>query len=203
MSLPERRKALFLDRDGVINVDRQYVYRVEDFEFVPGIFELCAAAADLGYLLVVATNQAGIGRGLYTEADFERLTSWMIDTFREHGLEIARVYHCPYHPTAGVGVYRQESFDRKPSPGMLLRARDDLHLDLAGSIFIGDNDSDMRAGAAAGIGCLLHLKREPGPTDDAAHDVVVVTTLEQATQWVRRQAGADGDPRDDGSSGSS
>jgi len=190
MSPTGRRKALFLDRDGVINVDHHYVCRVEDFDFVPGIFELCATAADLGYVLVVVTNQAGIGRGLYTEADFERLTDWMVDTFRGRGIEIARVYHCPYHPTEGVGAYRRESFDRKPNPGMLLRARDDLQLDLGSSILIGDKDSDMRAGAAAGVGRLLHFTGETGLTDQATDGVVFVTTLEQAGECLRREASA-------------
>jgi D-glycero-D-manno-heptose 1,7-bisphosphate phosphatase len=150
-------RALFLDRDGVINVEKNYVHRVEDFEFMPGIFELCRRAGELGYLLVVVTNQAGIGRGFYTEADFQRLTEWMVAAFGDAGVAISRVYHCPYHPTAGFGAYRQDSFDRKPRPGMLLKARDDLNLDLARSVLIGDKDSDMLAGRAAGVGQLIKL----------------------------------------------
>ena len=147
----------FLDRDGVINVEKHYVYRVEDFEFLPGIFELCAAAMERGYLIVVVTNQAGIGRGYYTEVDFKHLTEWMVGAFTQRGIDIARVYHCPYHPIAGVGEYRRESFDRKPNPGMLLRARDELGLDLVGSVLIGDKDSDIVAGRAAGVGHLIKL----------------------------------------------
>ena len=175
-------KALFLDRDGVINVDRHYVYRVEDFEFVPGIFDLCAAAAERGYLIVVVTNQAGIGRGYYTEADFARLSEWMVGAFKQRGIEIARVYHCPYHPTAGIGEYRRESFDRKPHPGMLLRARDELRLDLPGSVFVGDKDSDMAAGLAAGVGLLLKLV--PGDADTAPSEglVMAVDSLAAAAQ---------------------
>ncbi|HOW46399.1 MAG TPA: HAD-IIIA family hydrolase, partial [Rubrivivax sp.] len=89
MTTADAARALFLDRDGVINADRHYVHRIEDFEFVPGIFELCSTAAELGYRLVVATNQAGIGRGLYTEADFQRLTEWMLDVFGQRGIRIA------------------------------------------------------------------------------------------------------------------
>jgi D-glycero-D-manno-heptose 1,7-bisphosphate phosphatase len=182
MRPPPARKALFLDRDGVINVDRHHVHRIEDFEFLPGIFELCAAAADRGYLLVVVTNQAGIGRGLYTEADFQRLTAWMVSVFRQRGIDIARVYHCPYHPTAGIGAYRRESFDRKPNPGMLLKARDDLGLDLSRSVFIGDKDSDMAAGLAAGVGRLfkLGLSVEAGPPGDRS--VVLVDSLAAVVQ---------------------
>ena len=155
------RRALFLDRDGVINVEKNYVYRIEDFEFLPGIFELTATARDLGFALVVVTNQAGIGRGYYTEADFQRLTDWMLAEFRSRGMVIDRIYHCPYHPTAGIGEYLRESFDRKPNPGMILRARDELHLDLSQCVLIGDKDSDIEAGRAAGVGHLLLL----GKTD--------------------------------------
>lgn len=170
-------RALFLDRDGVINVDRHYVHRIEDFEFVSGIFELCAHACALGYRLLVVTNQAGIARGYYTEADFERLTKWMVEAFAHRGIAVDRVYHCPYHPTAGLGEYRRESFDRKPNPGMLLRARDELGLDLARSAFVGDKDSDMEAGRRAGVGQLIKLDvaaEAAAPHDD---DVTVVTSL--------------------------
>ena len=100
--LGQRRKALFLDRDGVINVEKNYVYRIEDFEFLPGIFELCALAQRLGFLLVVITNQAGIGRGFYSEADFQQLTSWMLAQFQARGISIEQVYHFPYHPIAHI-----------------------------------------------------------------------------------------------------
>ncbi|MDR2876541.1 MAG: D-glycero-beta-D-manno-heptose 1,7-bisphosphate 7-phosphatase [Chromatiales bacterium] len=158
-------KALFLDRDGVINVEKDYVHRIEDFEFVDGIFELCRAAQARGYLLVVITNQSGIGRGYYSEAQFQELTAWMKNEFSREGVEITRVYHCPYHPDSGIGEYRMESFDRKPNPGMILRAERDLGLDLARSILVGDRVSDMQAAEAAGIGCRVLLRTahsEPG-----------------------------------------
>jgi D-glycero-D-manno-heptose 1,7-bisphosphate phosphatase len=149
------RKALFLDRDGVINVEKNYVYRIEDFEFLPGIFDLCTIAKQRGFLLVVITNQAGIGRGYYSEADFNRLTEWMLEEFQAHDIKIDRVYHCPYHPTAGIGKYRQESFDRKPNPGMILKARQEFNLNLSQSVLIGDKNSDIEAGRAAGVGYLI------------------------------------------------
>ena len=145
------RAALFLDRDGVINVDRHYVWRIEDFEFMPGIFELVEAAVQGGLLPIVVTNQAGIGRGYYTEGDFRRLDEWMHAQFRERGAAIARTYYCPFHPTEGIGVYRRESFDRKPNPGLILRAKADFDLDLSNSVLVGDKDSDIEAGRAAGV----------------------------------------------------
>lgn len=176
--------ALFLDRDGVINVERHYVYRIEDFEFMPGIFALCEAAAAAAMRLVVVTNQAGIGRGYYTSDDFGRLTRWMCAEFARRGIDIAAVYHCPYHPNAGIGEYRRESFDRKPNPGMLLRARDDLGLDLARSALVGDKDSDIAAGRAAGVGRLIRLVDgdEPPP---ATADVTPVRSLAEAAAIVR------------------
>ena len=146
------KRALFLDRDGVINVDKNYVHKIKDFEFREGIFNLCRAAVNSGMLLVVVTNQAGIGRGIYAEADFWRLTHWMEAHFEKEKAQIARVYHCPFHPEFGIGEYRQNSLDRKPRPGMFLRARDELGIDLANSVMIGDKESDMLAAAAAGIG---------------------------------------------------
>lgn len=181
------RRALFLDRDGVINVEKNYVHRIEDFEFIPGIFELCACARDLGFVLVVVTNQAGIARGFYSEADFERLTKWMLGEFRERGIEIARVYHCPYHPTAGIGDYRQESFDRKPQPGMFLKARDELGLDLAGSVLVGDKDSDIEAGRAAGVGTLIKLAASDSMAmSGRERDVLVLDSLAAVSRWVGR-----------------
>jgi D-glycero-D-manno-heptose 1,7-bisphosphate phosphatase len=155
-------KALFLDRDGVINIEKCYVYRREAFHFREGIFELCQSAQTLGYLLVVVTNQAGIARGYYTEPEFLELTEWMIHKFAEQVIQIARVYYCPYHPIHGVGKYKYDSPDRKPKPGMLLRARSDFNLDLKSSVLIGDQPSDIYAASAAGIGTKILLRSEAG-----------------------------------------
>jgi D-glycero-D-manno-heptose 1,7-bisphosphate phosphatase len=178
MGTPAQSKALFLDRDGVINVDSNYVWRIEDFEFLPGIFELCRAAQTVGFLPVVVTNQAGIGRGYYTEQDFQTLTEWMLAEFSAHGIGISRVYHCPYHPTEGIGEYRRDSPDRKPNPGMILKAKDHLGLDLSQSVLVGDKDSDIDAGRAAGVGYnikLLHdaeAKRSPNGLEfDTLHAI--------------------------------
>jgi D-glycero-D-manno-heptose 1,7-bisphosphate phosphatase len=146
-------RALFLDRDGVINVDRGYVSSRDDFELIDGITDLGRHAVGLGYLLIVATNQAGIGRGYYTEADFLALTDWMCSAFREQGAPIARVYYCPFHPEFGVGEYRRESDCRKPAPGMILRAAREFDIDLDRSVLVGDKESDIMAGITAGVGC--------------------------------------------------
>jgi D-glycero-D-manno-heptose 1,7-bisphosphate phosphatase len=122
-------------------------------------------------------------------ADFERLTRWMVDAFGERSVAIDRVYHCPYHPTAGVGAYRRDSFDRKPNPGMLLRARDELGLDLSRSAFVGDQDTDMEAGRRAGVGTLIRLVHaEPPPTGDVAPDVHPIDSLAAAAPLLEDRA---------------
>ena len=175
----EDRKALFLDRDGVINVERGYVHSREDFQFQDGIFELCRAARSLDYLVVVVTNQAGIARGYYTESQFLELTEWMINRFAEHEVHVARVYYCPYHPVHGLGVYKRESPDRKPLPGMLLRARTDLGLDLGSSILVGDRSSDIQAAEAAGVGTKILLRSGAVELDAPAIQCHIADSLEQ------------------------
>lgn len=139
-------KALFLDRDGVVNVEKNYLYKIEDFELIDGIVEVCKHYAVLGYLIIIVTNQSGISRGYYTQEDFNRLSQWMIEYFKSLGVTITHIYHCPHH----------ESIDghcdcRKPQPGMFLEAQKDFDLDMARSIMIGDNERDIQAAIRAGV----------------------------------------------------
>jgi D-glycero-D-manno-heptose 1,7-bisphosphate phosphatase len=152
--------ALFLDRDGVINFDHGYVYQIEKFQFIDGIFELVYAANKAGYLVVVVTNQAGIGRGYYTENDFEFITDWMCTQFSRYGAKINAVYFSPYHPEHGIGYYRKESECRKPSPGMIIKAAKENKINLNESILIGDKITDLIAGQRANIETLLYFGEE-------------------------------------------
>jgi len=145
-------RALFLDRDGVINLDYGYVHRQDQIHFVDGIFEVCRYACRLGFAIIVVTNQAGIGRGFYSQEDFAKLMCWMKKHFSRQGCPIDDIYWCPYHPTEGVGSYRKESFNRKPNPGMIFNAVKKYNILLSKSVLIGDNLSDMIAGNAAGVG---------------------------------------------------
>ena len=186
-----KRRALFLDRDGIINVDTGYVHAIEQFAFVPGIFDLVRfASVELGWAVVVATNQSGIGRGLFDEATFERLTAWMLRRFAEEGAPLTRVYHCPYHPDAGIGPYRRDHPWRKPHPGMILQAAADLDLDLANSAFVGDEMRDMQAAAAAGIEMRIRLNKAGIQTETGAPAHDVVGDLAEALALLRRRAGA-------------
>ena len=161
---------LFLDRDGVINHDSGYMSRAENFRFIDGIFDLCRAARRSGYLLIVVTTPAGIGRGFYSEEDFCALTEWMCDRFKVEGAPRTDVFYCPFHPERGVGHYKKESFDRKPNPGMLLRAAIKHGIDMRRSIMIGDKDSDMQAAsnASVGIRCLYLTSADEAIVSNAA-----------------------------------
>jgi len=140
------------------------VYRQQDFEFVPGIFNLCRSARQLGYAIFVVTNQAGIGRGYYTEQDFHALTAWMCGVFLQEGAAIDKVYFCPTHPVHGLGAYKVDSPMRKPNPGMILQAATEYGLDLARCVLVGDKESDLQAGFTAGVGCSVLYLASPGVT---------------------------------------
>lgn len=182
------RPAAFLDRDGVINLDRGYVFRAADFEFVTGVFEGAAALQRLGFALVVLTNQSGIGRGLYSESDFLALTRWMNGRFEQHLVHIDGVFYCPHHPTEAFGDYRCECDCRKPAPGMLLRAARELNLDLARSAMFGDRVSDLQAAAAAGVPLRYLLgtngSSRPAPPDIAGLSIAEFSNLQHAAASV-------------------
>lgn len=178
----QMRKAVFLDRDGIINVDGHYVHTVEEFQFVDGIFDFCRKAKEKGYLLIVFTNQSGIARGYYTEEEFMALSDWMCDQFARQGAPIEKVYYCPYHPEKGIGKYHVESYDRKPNPGMLLKARDAYGIDMAESVVLGDKPSDVDAGRNGQVGKLILFPGEYGTSD--AEDVITVHSLAEAAQYL-------------------
>lgn len=158
-------KALFLDRDGVVNVEKNYLYKIEDFELINGIVEVCQHYEALGYLIIIVTNQSGISRGYYSGEDFERLSAWMIEHFKSLGVVITHIYHCPHH----------ESIDgacdcRKPQPGMFLDAQKEYALDMQNSVMIGDNERDIQAAIRAGVGTNILLSAEV--RDSAANQIV-------------------------------
>jgi len=179
--------ALFLDRDGVINRNHGYVHKQEDFDFIEGIFEVARHACKQNYKLVVITNQAGIGRGYYTEEQFHQLTDWMRQQFSEAGAPISMVYFSPYHPTAGLGKYLKDDYSRKPHPGMIRQAQKDLSIDLSRSVLIGDKVSDIQAGIAAGVGTnLLFAAERPNELDSLNYQLI--TTLHEAISYLQRGA---------------
>lgn len=146
------RPALFLDRDGVLNEDPGYVYRWEDFVWIPGAREAIAAFNAAGWWVFVVTNQSGVGRGYYQEEDVRILHGRMAEALAENGARIDAFYYCPYHPEATVETYRHpDPPGRKPNPGMLLEAMADFPVDVARSIMVGDKDADVEAARRAGV----------------------------------------------------
>jgi D-glycero-D-manno-heptose 1,7-bisphosphate phosphatase len=168
---------LILDRDGVINVDTGYLHRIEECRFIDGIFDMARMFRDEGFRLAIATNQSGIGRGYFDDADFRRLMDWILARFRDQGVIIEGVYHAPDHPTEGIGRYRRDTPWRKPGAEMLLQAIADLGLDPTSSWAIGDRPGDMIAAARAGIRHRVLLdSTKPGPAR-LADGVWTVPTL--------------------------
>lgn len=135
-------KAIFLDRDGTINVEKNYLYKIKDFEFLPGVVDALKQLQQAGYLLIIVTNQSGIGRGYYTEEDFQKLNDWMVSTLKELGIEISKVYFCPHLPDADVETYRKDCDCRKPKLGMYNQAISDYNIQLSKSYAIGDKIRD-------------------------------------------------------------
>ena len=145
-------KAAFLDRDGVVNVEKGYGYKIEDFQFNKGIFELCRLFQDRQYKIVIISNQSGIARGYYTIDQLRELTGWMRDRFKDQGVIISKFYFCPHHPVKGIGRFKKKCDCRKPNPGMILRAKKELQLTLSECLLVGDQLSDIDAAKNAGIG---------------------------------------------------
>lgn len=178
-------RALFLDRDGVINVDHGYVIRRQEFEFVDGIFDLCRTARRLGYRIFVVTNQAGIGRGYYSEQEFLALTRWMCGVFERELAAIDKVYFCPTHPVHGVGKYKVASTLRKPGPGMILQAAREFDIDLAQSVLVGDRASDMHSGIAAGVACNLLFLGSAASDLQSVAGARTIASLGEALSYLR------------------
>lgn len=141
-------KALFIDRDGVINVEKNYLHKIEDFEFIDGVFDTLKSALKKGYLIIIITNQSGIERGYYSEEDYQKLTKWMIQEFKKNDITISKVYHCPHTDDSTCEC-------RKPKPGMILKAQREFDINLQDSILIGDKESDIEAGIGAKIGATI------------------------------------------------
>lgn len=173
------RGGLFLDRDGVVNVDRGYVHRPGQIAFVPGIFDLGRAAMRLNLPIMIITNQAGIARGLYTVPQLRDLMAWMLAQFAEEGVAIARVEYSPWFPpgltppdgSALLAEWVRDSWWRKPGAGMLRRAAQAVGIDPARSVLVGDREGDIAAGRAAGVGATIQfVPGTPSPALDLVPD---------------------------------
>jgi D-glycero-D-manno-heptose 1,7-bisphosphate phosphatase len=182
-----KRRGLLLDRDGVINVECGYIGTRDRFEFMPGIFPFLNAAQDMGYRLAIITNQSGVARGMYTEADHEKLTAWILKEMAGQGITIDLPLACFEYPGGKVAAYARESFWRKPNPGMVLEAVQRLNLDPARSAFIGDQPRDMEAARLGGIVMRLYLSEDG---KDAPEGVKIVKNFDEALKALKASAPA-------------
>lgn len=157
-------KAVFFDRDGVINIDTGYVGKIEDFTFVEGIIPAMRIAQQQGYLLIIVTNQSGIGRDYYTEDDFQQLTQWMKSELVQQGVNIDAVFHCPHTDSDDCEC-------RKPKPGLFLQAIDKYDVDCDNSWMLGDSERDIEAAVAAGIGNTVFFDPDSNKTTSAQHKI--------------------------------
>ena len=144
--------AIFLDRDGTINVDHGYVHEIDNFQFIDGVIDAMRELKKMGFALVLVTNQSGIARGMFSEDQFMQLTEWMDWSLADRDVDLDGIYFCPHHPEAKEEAYRQSCECRKPQPGMLLSAQQELNIDMAASYIVGDKIDDLLAGKAAGVG---------------------------------------------------
>ena len=144
--------AVFLDRDGTLNVDHGYVHEIDNFQFIDGAIEALQELKKMGFALVLITNQSGIARGMFSEDQFMQLTEWMDWSLADRDVDLDGIYFCPHLPDAPVEAYRQACDCRKPHPGMLLSAQKHLDIDMAASYMVGDKTEDVLAGKAAGVG---------------------------------------------------
>ena len=152
MDSGKKNKALFLDRDGTINIEKKYLCKIEDFEFTRGIIPLISDYHNRNFKIIIITNQSGLARNFYTLEEYQKLTNWMLQEFEKHDIPISKVYHCPHHPDI-----TGDCSCRKPKPGMILQAINEFNIDPEKSVLIGDKESDILAGENAGIGKNLYI----------------------------------------------
>lgn len=149
-------RAVFLDRDGTINIDKAYVYKKEDFIYLDGVKEGLKALSDAGFLLIVITNQSGIGRGYYTLEEYRELEAWLFEDLRADGIELTASYFCPHHKDAKLTEYKKECSCRKPLTGMYEQAAADYDIDIKNSFVIGDRLRDLTPCNLGAAGFLLY-----------------------------------------------
>lgn len=177
--------AIFIDRDGVINREQNYVHKVEDFHFLSGAINALGFLQAAGFVLVVVTNQAGIAHGLFGPEEFSLLTKHMLKQLAFEGVHINGVFYCPHHPQGRIGKYRTSCSCRKPQPGLILGAAEMLKLDVGRSFLVGDKVSDVLAGRAAGVGVnILVRSGHILPADAEASADVIVNDLWAAAKMI-------------------
>lgn len=173
--------AIFLDRDGTINVDHIYVHTVDEFDFIEGVIEALRELKKMGYLLVITTNQSGIARKIFTEEQFESLTEWMDWSLQEQDVFLDGIFYCPHDPNV------EDCDCRKPKPGMILEAAKELNIDLKRSYMVGDKESDLLSGINAGVGATVLVKTGNEITPEAMqHADLIIDSLADLPRQIKK-----------------
>jgi|TARA_B100000767_G_scaffold272032_1_gene298869 D-glycero-D-manno-heptose 1,7-bisphosphate phosphatase len=170
-------KTIFLDRDGVINKEINYLHKIEDFEFIDGVFEACQYLQSLEYKIIVITNQSGISRGLYTKNDYQIITKWMVSQFMKNNISILDTFHCPHLPDSGCNC-------RKPKPGMLLNAKNKYDIDMNQSWMIGDKETDITAAISSGITNTILVKSGHKINEADSRAKFIIDSIKQSSQLI-------------------
>jgi D-glycero-D-manno-heptose 1,7-bisphosphate phosphatase len=170
-------KTIFLDRDGVINKEINYLHKIDDFEFIDGIFDACLYFQSLGYKIIIITNQSGISRGYYSHSDYQKVTQWMLDQFRYKNINILDVFHCPHGPASTCDC-------RKPKPGMFLKAKDKYNTDMEKSWMIGDKERDTIAANSAGIDNTILIRSSHRIDESNSNAKIILDSIQQAKQII-------------------
>jgi len=170
-------KTIFLDRDGVINKEINYLHRIEDFEFIDGVFKTCQYLQNLGYEIIVITNQSGISRGYYNEIDFKTLSNWMLAEFKKNDIKILDIFHCPHLPDSNCEC-------RKPRPGMLLEAKEKYNIDMQNSWLIGDKEDDIIAANNSDIANTILVKSGHKINEIDSNAKYILGSIKEANQII-------------------
>jgi D-glycero-D-manno-heptose 1,7-bisphosphate phosphatase len=170
-------KTIFLDRDGVINKEVNYLYKIDDFKFIDGIIKTCLYFQNLGYKIIIITNQSGISRGYYTEGDYQKLTQWMLEQFQYKNVNILDVFHCPHGPESTCDC-------RKPKPGMFLKAKAKHNIDMKNSWMIGDKEVDVTAANASGIKNTILVRSGHKIDESNSNTSYILDSIEQSKQVI-------------------
>ena len=172
-----QNKTIFLDRDGVINKESNYVFKIDDFEFIEGIFDACQYLQKLGYKIIIVTNQSGISRGFYSESDYQKLTTWMLSEFKNNNIHILDTFHCPHGPDSNCNC-------RKPKPGMLLDAKYKHNIDMQSSWMIGDKEADIIAANSSGITNTILVKSGHKINQADSNAKYILESIHQSNQVI-------------------